>query len=325
MKFFRVATATIVGVLFCTSFAAAANAPTPPRAVGIQVAPLIIDVSLKPGQAVVKEITLHGIGGDVSASFQHADFSFRKGTYERIFTEDSSKKIGKFTTRGWFSTPKPKYSIAEGRAVVVPVTIHAPADADPGTHLGAAFFRTVASTKTSGATKIVTSARTGPLVFVHVTGGGGGKPKLDEFGASRLITKGPIKPTLSLDNTGSAHYSVKGTIKLSGRGISKTIKVPKKFIMPGLPRTMKNQNESAFKFPQKKLPIGIYSLKLNLKVMPGGKTITASQHIFVLPWWLRFVVIIPAIAAVGYGLWRAWHKFSDWRYQRLLNLFGEDE
>mgnify|MGYP006275836041 CR=1 FL=1 len=274
-------------------------APAGPQAVGIS--PLFIDVRLAPGESRTVPIRLTaGDDSDITAVFKHADFGFKRGSYVVRIIDDSAHDTVSFSTRGWFSTPRSSYEIPANQTIVVPLTIQVPRDVRPGTHLGAALFTAVPAATASGGTSQITAVpRTGPLVFIAIKGGARPKPEISSLNVNHFQTHGPVRPSVTLGNSGAVHYSITGKVTLTGRGRTRTVDVPRQFVMPGRPRTIATGTEAIPQLGSRSLPPGMYVVTATLHVSPDNIRLTDSQIVWIIPWWMRVIMLIALIAFAG--------------------------
>lgn len=280
------------------------------------MSPVIIDVRLKPGESAVQLIHITaGSGAPLHLRFEHADFGFDPSTYAVQLIEDSATDTVDFSTREWLSIPEKTVDVAPGRSVDVKLTIAAPDDARPGTHLGAALFRTIPDPNATG--QVITSARSGPLVFVAIDGGSRGKPALKRFDVPGYATHGPIRPEITLANTGSVHYKASGTMTLRGIGVSRRIKLPSKYVFPGLPRRLRPATGDSFTLGARSLPPGRYVVTVDMIAKPDNIRIRDSRVVWIIPWWALILAGL-ALACIAAGSALAWRRIQHRRLEQYL-------
>src|SRR5262249_26460455 len=133
--------AALGAVLIAALLTVASTASAAHPATTLEVSPSILDLRLKPGESTTRTVTVIARGSaPLDVRFQHADFGFEPSSYSPTFVEDSSAHTTPFSTRGWFSTGDRHFHLAPGGVRHVTVRVKAPDNAEPGTHLGAAFF-----------------------------------------------------------------------------------------------------------------------------------------------------------------------------------------
>ena len=264
----------------------------------ITISPTVIDVDLKPGEKHTFDIQVAAGNSPVGMVFEHVDLGYTPDTYEQQFIPDDASKTTEFSTRGWMTPSTRTFSLKRNGKRTVELRIAAPTNATPGTHLGAALFRTVSPVGQSTGPSVSAAVRTGPIVIVRIVGGSDPKPRLAKFSSPKLIAKGPGTTRVSMDNTGASHFYVEGTVTLKGRGQVAVANIPRRMILPGLARDLAAESGTAIKLGSKKLPIGRYTLQLRLKTDPGALVITHERTIWIIPVWLRIVVLIAGLGAL---------------------------
>ena len=316
-----------VGALIVMLLACMCVAPASSQAAAqLTVSPLIIDLALKPGETATRTVTVTASGDEpLRVSFEHADFGFQENSYAVQIIEDSRPDTVPFSTRGWFRVKKLDYKIKVGASIQVPVRITAPKNATPGTHLGAAFFRTVAADPGGGGARIVTAARSGPLVFVSVVGGSNPKPDLTVFQLPRFVRSGPLRPKIVVSNKGENHFRFSGTVKLSGGGGRRaTAIIPDRYVMPDIRRELRDENGERIVLGGRALGIGRHKVTIELLTDPGQKRITDARTIWVIPAWLWFIIIVASIAVVSGLVWIAL-QLRERRWLRIVAAMEAEE
>lgn len=280
--------------------------PAPsPAPTGLTISPLIFDLSLRPGQSATREVTVVAAGLDaLDIVFEHSDLGFRGDTYEQQFIPDDVEDTTEFSTRDWFSVPRPQFHLKRGGSLIVPLRITAPKNATPGTHLGVAFFRTLPQAGFDPATSVQTSARVGALVFVNVIGGTTPAPRIRNFSSDRLLQDGPINIRLKIGNAGRRFFRMSGDITVSGPSGTDTIPLGSHYIVPGLDREIRD-GERPLRLDRRHLSAGRYTLRLAVKIDPGGKKLTATIHIWIVPVWLRLLLAALLVGTVAGVAWVA--------------------
>lgn len=311
----RPAPARTVLSLLLFALAAAGLLRPSPAAAEMTVSPLIANLSLKPGESKVVEVTVTSRSGDLDVEFEHADFGFAKTDYAVQFIEDSASETTPFSTRGWFTTPRRRYHVTSGRRLVVPIRVRAPENALPGLHLGAGFLRSVSPAGGSGS-RIRTSFRSGPLVFVTVEGGSDPRPHLDDVRIDKLQTHGPLRPRVIVSSEGSTAIEISGSVKLTGRGRTWRAGFPSRYVVPKLPRTLRQFDGKLPELGTTNMPLGRYRLSVQLVSQPGNLEIREHLRIWVIPRWLVAVASIIAALIAAAAAWGAWIALRRYRAYR---------
>jgi hypothetical protein len=261
----------------------------PAGAASLTISPVILPLKAKAGQTIVQPVTVTARGGPLVVEFQHADFGFTRDSYAVRIIEDAAKRTTPFSTRGWFSAPPGPYRLKAGQSRDIPVRIKVPKGTPAGEYLGVAFFRTVPKDE-GGGTRILTSARSGPLVFLTV--GGKTKPgaELGSIDAPRVQRHGPVAATVTVHNEGHSHVTFTGTISMRGRGHHWSRTIPERYSVPGIDRRLRARLGSKHMAP------GRYVTEVKLRVSPGGRTLRTSTTTWIVPLWLW--VTLGALAAI---------------------------
>jgi hypothetical protein len=185
------------------------------------VSPGKIEITLKPGESVTREITLANRISD------HRTFA--------IITEDiaggddgeSVKLLGEergpYTLRDYLKVPDTRLILALGERARIPVTITIPPDAEPGGRYGSLLITTVRDddpgreSDTAGARSPII-ARLGILFFVTVAGEtikDGEMVDLTLIEQPWWYEKGPIRLGMAFENRGSVHLNPYGELRLT--------------------------------------------------------------------------------------------------------------
>lgn len=289
----------------------------------LRISPLILSVSGSPGDSLTENVTVTASGDEgIVVGFQHADFGFDNSSYAVQIIEDSADDTTRFSTRGWFSVGKDRYSLKAGESITVPLRISIPKNATSGTHLGAAFFRTIVQPDARRSSSVTTSARSGPLVFIDVSGGTDPRPHLDSFTTQRLTTGGPVSAHVHISNRGDRYFTYTGTLRLTGRGLDTKLEIPEKYVIPGQPRKVLAADDAPLKFRKSSsLALGRYTIHLKLKIQPTETTVEDTQTIWVIPRW-AWIVLGIWLAAMTIAIAFTIRYIS---HRRLLRSVKKDQ
>lgn len=264
----------------------------------LSVSPAILERTVRPGEQITEQLTVRSDGSDpIQVEFQHADVGFNEA-YEPQFLEDDVAQTVPFSTRGWFSVPQRRFTIGSRSSITVPLRITVPENATPGTHLGAAFFRTIPAEGTADKTGVMASARTGPIVILALAGGADPKPVLRRFGPSGLQTDGRLRPLIEVGNHGEQHFSVEGTVTLRGRGKRWREPTPRRLVLPNRPRAVRDEQGEPILLGSRNAPMGRYTLEVELLTDPGSVRLRQRRVIWVVPVWARLGGAVVALSLV---------------------------
>ena len=295
---------TVFVAVLTLASGATAQAATP-KAPKMQVSPTILEIDAKAGETVTRPITVTAVGPTpFGVTFVHADFGFEDSSYHLTLIEDKAPETTAFSTRDWFSIPKPFYRVLGGKTVTVPLRIKIPDNTPGGTYLGAALLQMMAPDNVEGS-QVRTVPRTGPLVFVSVDGGDPPKPKIAKFKLPRIIGTGPISPDIVITNQGDEWFAFDGTVKLKRDGKDESVTIRRQFVVPGQPRALRISPDDRGaggkpKLGTKNMGFGRHKVTLRLRIDPTGTTITTSRTVWVIPTWVRVLaLLLVTLAAAG--------------------------
>lgn len=285
---FVAATALVLAALPATAPAAT---PGTPAGAQLTISPTLIELRMRPGESARRELTVSASGSQgIQLTYEHADFGFDRETYAPTFIEDEAEQTTSFSTRGWFEVSHTRLALRAGASRKVTLTVNVPENATPGTHLGAAFFQTVAPKARPGATQVRTSIRTGPLVLIAVEGGTRPRPKLRRFDAPRLRPRGPVRPVrVTVDNEGTSYFRAQTTLTLDGPLLDEPVRSRSKplVVIPDQPRDLVGGDASKAALGSRtSLPPGRYTLELRVRVEPGSTVLVKRRSIWIIPPWL---------------------------------------
>lgn len=246
------------------------------------------------GETVNETITVSATGDEaIVVELVHADFGFGED-YAPVLIRDDAPETTAFSTRGWFSTSKERYRVAAGRSVDVPLRIDVPENTPGGTFLGAALIRIVPPDPTGGGSQVQAVPETGPLVFIAVEGGDPPKAGMRSFRLPSLVTSGPLRPRLVVENRGDEFFTYEGTVRLSGPGKDDEVKIERQFVVPGEPRDVVTNadDKGSIVLGSKALAMGRYEVTSRLRIEPVGTTLVSTRTVWVIPTWARVAAVV---------------------------------
>jgi hypothetical protein len=315
------------GLLACCFVLCAIGAPSAHADAELTVSPLIMQVDATAGEAVTETITATASGTDpIAIELVHADFGFSGADYQVQLIRDNAPETTAFSTRDWFSLPKPRYLIPAGQSVDLPLTIDVPKNTPGGTYLGAALLRVIPPKADGGGSQVQAVPETGPLVFIAVEGGDPPEAAMKRFDLPRMVQHGPLRPKLVIENIGDEFFSFEGTIRLTGPGKDRTIEVDRQFVVPGEPRTIQTSAndkgaKGALTLGPGSLGMGRYEVTTRLRIEPVGTTLVATRTVWVIPTWAR----IAGVCLVLLFLVCVWFLARWVSHRRVLNRLIREE
>lgn len=181
-----------------------------------------IEVEIKPGETRVVNL-------NVSNRYDEPK-NFKIQVEDMEGTDSPTQPIvllgddtGPYTLKDYVSVPQEKFTLAENKRAIIPVTISIPPDAEPGGRYGSVLVNTVAveaqknNTGTAGAGSAIVS-RIGTLFFVTVPGDADTSGELKDFSIKNskfYFEKGPIDFQILYENTGSVHLNPYGELRIT--------------------------------------------------------------------------------------------------------------
>ncbi len=185
------------------------------------VGPGKIELEIKPGQTVVKEITIaNRMNDDRTFELFVEDIA---GSQDGASVQLLGQNRGPYTLKDYISFPGNKLTLDLGERARIPVSISIPADAEPGGRYGSVLVTTVQDDGTDGtegapATRSPIIARLGILFFITVPGDierDGETVDLSLIGNPWWYEKGPITFGISYENRGSVHVNPYGELRVT--------------------------------------------------------------------------------------------------------------
>jgi hypothetical protein len=305
----RVGVAILALGVLPASFATAATPPTPGQ--GLEISPPVLELNANPGQTVTAQIRVRNVAsGELIAKGKADDFgpgNTEDGQPKLLLDEQGATR---YSLKYWVQSV-PDLRLAPQELKTATVQIVVPANAEPGGHFGVIRF-TAVPPDVQG-TGVALSASVGTLVLLRVAGNITDDIKLAEFSSGQdgkkgsFFEHGPIDFTVRLQNDGSVHEKVQGTIDITGTfgGKVGSVAVNDKGgnVLPGSIRKFQQQLATKALF-------GHYTAKLSLGYA-DGKKLEQSLGFWVIPWRLILLVIV-ALVVLGYILRLAIRRYNEY-------------
>lgn len=303
-----------VRALACVVLMLGAAASTAHAKAELTVSPTILRLEGKPGETITEQLSVSaGADEPIVVQLVHADFGFEDSSYQVTLIRDDAEETTSFSTRGWFSLPKPRYRIPAGRTMQLPLRIEIPENTPGGTYLGAALLRVVPPDAAPGASQVQAVPETGPLVFIAVEGGDPPKAALRRFDLPAVVRRGPLRPDLVVENRGDEFFSYEGSIELRGPGKDDRVEVKRQFVVPGQPRRVRTSPDETGEsgrptLGSSSLGFGQYEVRTRLRIEPTGTALVATRTVWVIPIWTRVLAgIVLLVVAISLGLLLRWY------------------
>jgi hypothetical protein len=298
---FRFILAAIVAMTSLVPFAASAvtPAPTGPGG-GMEIAPVLIEISAKPGQSVTTSIRLRNVTKTPFVVTPHMDDFIAKG-------ENGEPQVladGKYAETGsmsrWIASPG-DVLLEPNVFKTVAVTINVPKNAEPGGHYGVIRFAPDQAQGT-GKTGVSISASVGSLILLTVSGKVKESLSYLQFkagtksGPMSFFEKGPITFTQRVHNDGNVHEKPTGQVVIltsSGRKVA-GLPINEKGgnILPGSARAFTEQWKTNAMF-------GHYTATAHL-AYANGKTLESPVVSFwIIPFKLIGLILLGLLILFG--------------------------
>lgn len=182
-------------------------------ATGLTIQPVKVSHTLLPGQSVSGVIRLSSAsdGSPIQIEATVEDFIPIAGADGIQFV---GRAPGLTTVRDWISLGSDKtFTLRQGEQTQIPYTITAPANAEPGSHFGVAFFKATRPALES-VEQLSIGTRIGMLILVTVPGNHLQKGKILDFSGPSFVQRPPVDFSMKFENTGTVHFEPKGTLML---------------------------------------------------------------------------------------------------------------
>ncbi|MEK7136082.1 MAG: hypothetical protein AAB821_00610 [Patescibacteria group bacterium] len=253
------------------------------------VAPTKLEISVKPGQAETKSVkVVNHLGGPAQFNLALESFAPENNGRGVIISDKDLYYVEKY-----ISTPYQQFTLAEGEAVNIPVTVTAPAGGGPSSIFGVLAIEGQVIGEVQAATRL--SSRLGVLIFIKTAGQQQEQGQLTALG----LVGGPInfmagQPRavyISYKNTGNVHLNPYGYIDAKYFGVLGTQKIAVNpwFVLPDSTRT----NEIVY---PRRLAYGPYLF--TLKQNRGYGDIIDKQSFFGLLLPSRLVTLLSGLGLV---------------------------
>lgn len=258
---------------------------------GLTIQPVKISHTLEKGATAQGYISLSNASEeDVQVDLKIEDFVPNAGGDGIKFV---SRAEGLTTVRDWIvlNDGNPSIILKQDEKISIPYVIRAPANAEPGSHFGVAFFK---ATKLSDAEQqLKIGTQVGTLIFVTIPGNFLQKGNILSFAAPRFVQKSPVTFTTRFENTGTVHFEPKGTIVIKNIFGKKVADVPVEGQVV-LPTGIKDLQTS---FVTDGFLLGRYTAAINLVDGEGQVLTTESVSFYAFPVWyiLSFIGVLVLV------------------------------
>ncbi len=247
------------------------------------VGPGRLEVTVAPGQTVVREITVtNRISDDRDFELTVEDMSGSATGEEAVVL--LGDQDGPYSLKDYISFPQNKINLDLGQRAKVPVTISMPPNAEPGGYYGAVLVNTVQDdgSEESGLARSPIVARIGTLFFISVPGEAEVSGETIDFstiGDKWWYKEGPVDLGITFENTGSVHLNPYGEVRVTNMFGAEVgfLELEPWFVLPKAMRVREVTWDS-------ELLLGRYTLTANINRGYNDIIDTKVVHIWVVPW-----------------------------------------
>lgn len=252
---------------------------------GLSIQPIKVSETIQPGSSASGSILLTNASDeDIQVEATVQDFIPDAGT-------DSIKFIGRApgvtTVRDWITIGgNQTFIFKKGESRSIPYTITAPANAEPGSHFGVAFFKATRLEDAQAGIKVGTQV--GMLIFVTVPGDFKQQGSIEHFAAPSFVEGSPVDFTMNFENTGTVHFEPKGTITITNMFGSVVGEVPieGQVVLPTGVRALK------FRWMTSDILMGLYTATATVNDGSGNPMTTATATFWAFPLWYLFWFVL---------------------------------
>jgi hypothetical protein len=293
-------------------YAAPSPAPSPPTTPGqgLEISPPVIQLTANPGQTITTQIRLRDVTqGELIAKGEVDDFGAgngEDGTPKLLLDETGSTR---YSLKQWVGAV-PNVVLAPQQLVTNTITIHVPANAEPGGHYGVIRFTGVPPDLQG--TGVALAASVGSLILLRVNGAITDNLSMVEFSTYQKGLKGaffeagPVDFVTRLKNAGSVHELAKGNITVKN-WLGKSVAVLNVNPNGGnvLPDSIRRFKAT---LSQRKL-FGEYTATASLKYA-GNKPLSAKMSFWIIPWKLLLLALL-GLVVLGYLIKIAVRRYNE--------------
>lgn len=283
-------TARILGTLALSILFAASPVAAYAASTGLTIQPIKASYTLAPGASVSGAISLTNASTNaaVQVELKVEDFIPLAGSDQLQFV---SRAPGVTTVRDWVTLNGGEHVIRleKGESIAVPFTITAPADAEPGSHFGAAFFKAIDIADVDKQLKVGTQV--GMLMFVTVPGNYAQKGEITSFTAPRFVQRTPFDFKIGFTNTGTVHFEPKGSVTVRNIFGSVVAEVP----VEGQVVLPTGSKELTARFATDSFLLGRYTAIVHLSDGEGNPLTSEERTFYVFPVWYTLGFILFAL------------------------------
>jgi len=260
-------------------------------ALGISAIPPRLEITVKPGEAVSKEIKVRNeskVPRYITVSTK--DFIVTDENTPRQI--ETSEDENRWAASSWIQISQTKFSLKPGETKSLTLTVIAPDNATPGGHYAMVIHSPQNDTVLTETGSFV-ETNVGTLLYITVPGNVKESAIIKDFLAPSFSEYGPINFKTIINNLSDVHIAPAGTINVTNwfGGRTTNIAFDTANIFPLTSRSFTS-------VLNKKWLFGRYTAKLNLAYGQTGQALSTALVFWVIPWRL-LILIIAAIATIS--------------------------
>ncbi|MCX6811183.1 MAG: hypothetical protein NT039_00610 [Candidatus Berkelbacteria bacterium] len=275
-------------ILLSSSFCLSDGSKAENQSISLKIAPLTYKLTIQRGESdseIVSIINPNQIPIKVVAETSDFVQGDEEGSPKFV-----DKEVGKTALASWIDIDQKEIPLEPNEKKDITFTVNVPNDAENGGHYAAIFFKTVPKEGEGG--QITISNRVGSLVLVTVPGDIKSTGEIVEFKVPKYSQKGPIDFVARFKNTGTVHYQLGGTIKITNYFGKEVVKLdlPEHIVLPDSIRRFEAQWLV-------KWAVGRY--EANLEMRDGDGNLRTSNAVFyIFPWKIALAILVLIILLI---------------------------
>ncbi len=257
---------------------------------GFTVTPSNVELQVKPGETVTKEITLtNSTDTDTEIKINRRNFTAQGEEGQvNLTTEESS-----YSLASWISVAPESVVVKKNSQGKFLATVKAPDNAEPGGHFGSVVFTTVPK-KDLKQTGAVVSQEIASLFLVKIAGKVDEDARIESFSTPKWFFEfGPVPFDIRVKNNSTVHIKPAGSITINGTfGQKLTGSVESRNILPGAVRKIQGTLGN-------KLLIGRYTASVSIVYgTQNNAPLVAQTTFYAFPVRLGLLVLAALIIII---------------------------
>ncbi|MFA5894383.1 MAG: hypothetical protein WC851_01230 [Candidatus Shapirobacteria bacterium] len=278
-------------ILFGSSLLTTTNVQAQ-SATGLSAIPPRLEVTLKPGETVTKELKIRNESKTERViTTTSKDFIVTDSEGTPLQLENLDESSNRWAASSWIHLSPTSFRLKPGETRSIMMTIIAPDDALSGGHYSM-ILHSPKNESVLTETGSFIETNVGTLIYITVPGDIKEDARVTEFSAPGFSEFGPINFKTIVANLSDIHVTPAGSIAIKNWLGGKTADLPLNLtnIFPNTARGFENTLNRKWLF-------GRYTATLNAGYGTTGQAISATLFFWVIPWRLIALVITALILA----------------------------